>query len=188
MRERAVQKILSDSMHAFPQKRHVQLVSALFETGGSVQTEQNVTACVYGGILYFDKPLRAAWTALVANGEAALPFGSAKIQILDAKNIQKVHKQDLANCFCCDTIHGSLFFRSRMPGDCMTRANSLCRKPMKQLLSELGVPAPYRMDVPVLTDGERILWAEGVGCDATFAVTDVSERVMRIQIIREDGQ
>ena len=188
LRERAVQKILSEAMWAFPQKHHVQLVSALLETGGSVQTEQNVTVCVYGGILYLDKPLRPAWTAPVENGEAALPFGSAKIQILDAKNIQNVHKRDLANCLCCDTIHSSLFFRSRMPGDCMTRANSLCRKPMKQLLSELGVPAPYRMDVPVLTDGERILWAEGVGCDAAFAVTDASEHVMRIQIIREDVQ
>ena len=73
-----------------------------------------------------------------------------------------------------------------MAGDSMTRVNSLCRKPMKKLLSEQKVPAPYRMDVPILTDGTRILWAQGVGCDAAFAVTAQSEKIMRIQIIREE--
>ena len=186
LRERAVQKFLAYAMEAFPQKHHVQAVSALLDSGGCVQTEKNVTACVHGGVLYLDRPTRPAWTARVENGEAALPFGRAKIQITDAENIQNIHKRDLANCLCCDTIHGDLFFRSRLAGDCMTRTHSDCRKPMKKLLAELGVPAPYRMDVPILTDGTRILWAQGIGCDASLAVTPSSEKIMRIQIIRED--
>ena len=68
----------------------------------------------------------------------------------------------------------------------MTRANSRCRKPLKKLFEELRVPAPFRGDVPILTDGEHVLWAEGIGCDDAFAVRETSGTVMRIEIIREE--
>ena len=156
------------------------------ENGGKVQVSDGTTVCVYGNTLYFDRPVRPAWKAPVAADTARLPFGKAKIQILLAENIQNFNKQDLTNCLCCDTIYGALFFRSRLPGDTMTRANSDCCKGMKKLFEELGIPAPFRADVPILSDGERIIWAEGIGCDREFQITEQSKRIMYIQIIREE--
>lgn len=182
LRSRAVLRILSDWMQAYPDAKDVCAVECLLSSGGKVQTERNVTVCVHGGILYRDRPPRYAWRADVCDGTAALPVGVAKIQIVDAKNIQNVHKRDLADYLCCDTIHDDVFFRSCLPGDCMTRVNSGCRKSVKKLLEERRVPAPYRSDIPILTDGTRVLWAYGIGCDEVFAVRPSSLRVMRIQI------
>ena len=68
----------------------------------------------------------------------------------------------------------------------MTRVGGAGSKPMKKLFEESGVPACRRNDVPILTDGTRVLWAEGLGCDAQFACTAQSRTVWKIEVIRED--
>ena len=57
---------------------------------------------------------------------------------------------------------------------------------MKKLMEEQGIPAPCRNDVPILTDGERVLWAQGIGCDAQFAITPQSRSGWLIHVIREE--
>lgn len=187
LRGRAIAEILCTAMHARPQLQHIRLCEALLEKGGAVQAEANATACVYGGLFYIRRPLRPAWTAQISDGFAALPFGRAKIEILSTEKLQTVHKDDLAKCVCCDTISSDVYFRSRQPGDAMTRVHSGCRKSVKKLLEEQQVPACFRNDIPVLTDGKQILWMEDVGCDADFALTPQSEKVMRIEVIRGEN-
>ena len=183
---RAAAEILRTSMDREPQQNHVEdCVRLLFENG-AVQTEQGTTAACYGGVFYLEKPLRADWTAPISDNTARLPFGSAKIDILQTENIQFVHNRDLAKCLCCDTITGDVFFRSRKEGDRLCRVHSGCTKTLKKHFEELGVPACYRNDIAVLTDGTDVLWVEGLGCDARFAVTPRSEKVMKIEIIREE--
>lgn len=186
VRKRALRELLCRRMTARPQMHHVRLCESLLENSGAVQTEQDVTVCVYGGLLYFRTPLRPAWSAQIAHDAAALPFGQIKIQKLSADSIQKIHKDTLPNCLCCDTIQSEVFFRSRMSGDRMTRVGGAGSKPLKKLFEELGVPACRRNDVPILTDGSRILWAEGIGCDAQFSLTPQSRQIWKIEVIRED--
>ena len=186
LRYRALEAVLCGSMREKPQTYHLDRCVRLLETGGAVQTERGTTVCVYGGLLYVRRPLRAPWTAKIEADEAVLPFGRVRIQRLSAESIQKIHKDQLPNCLCCDTIATDVFFRSRLPGDRMTRVNASGSKSMKQLMEEQGVPACRRNDVPILTDGERVLWAEGIGCDAQYALTPQSRSVWMLQVIRED--
>lgn len=188
LRSRAIAELLRSSMQAEPQMHHIRLCEQLLKTGGAVQTEAEATACVYGGLFYMLRPLREAWTASILDGVAELPFGQAKVEILSTEKLQYVHKDDLAKCLCCDTIAGELFFRNRQAGDSMTRVHSGCRKSVKKLLEEQQVPSCFRNDVPVLTDGEQVLWIEDVGCDARLAVTPQSKKVMRIEIIRKEKE
>ncbi|MBQ7540712.1 MAG: tRNA lysidine(34) synthetase TilS [Clostridia bacterium] len=183
---RAVRRFLSSVMRSAPLSHHVLQCVSLLSAGGAVQTEQGTTVCVYGGLLYVRTPLRQPWTAKVSMNEARLPFAYVKIQKLSAENIQNIHKDELPYCLCCDTIHNEVFFRSRLPGDRMTRVGGAGSKPIKKLFEELGVPACLRNDVPILTDGTRILWAEGIGCNAPFACTPQSKSIWKIQVIRED--
>lgn len=188
MRARAVEAILADAMHAWPQAHHIEACAQLLRTGGAVQTEKGTTVCVYGGVLYVRRPLRPPWTAQIESGTAVLPFGRVEIQRLSAENIQKIHKDLLPNCLCCDTIATDVFFRSRLSGDRMTRVNASGSKSMKKLMEERGIPACCRNDVPILTDGERVLWAEGIGCDAQFALTPQSRSGWMLHVIREDEE
>ena len=183
---RAVEAILREAMREKPQAHHVERCVRLLSAGGAVQTEKGTTVCTYGGVLYVRIPLRRAWTAPIENDTAVLPFGRVRIQKLSAENIQKIHKDLLPSCLCCDTIASDVFFRSRLPGDRMTRAGASGSKSMKKLMEERGVPACRRNDVPILTDGERVLWAEGIGCDAQFALTPQSRSAWMLQVIRED--
>ena len=186
--DRALRSILTKRMRRTPEFRQILQCREILRDGGKAQLSEHTTVCVFGNTMYFDRLVRPSWQVEVEEDTAVLPFGKAKIQIEFAKNIQLFHKQDLTNCLCCDTIYGVLFFRSRLPSDAMTRVNSGCRKSIKQLFEEQDVPAPFRADVPILTDGERILWAEGIGCDDAFRITDRSRRIMRIAILREENE
>ncbi len=75
-----------------------------------------------------------------------------------------------------------------MPGDHLMRVHASGGKSMKKLMEEHGVPACRRNDVPILTDGERVLWAEGIGCDAQFALTPQSRSGWMIRVIREERE
>lgn len=184
IRRRAIEILLRAKMMQSPTYDHIHLCEAMLLDGGAVQTEQDVKLCAYGGILYFEKPLRDAWKSDISDGKANLPFGSAKIDILYNENIQNVHKPDLAKYICCDTITSDVYFRSRKPGDSMRRVNSECTKTIKKLMEENGIPDCYRNDIPILTDGERVLWIEGIGCASDLAVTSESRKIMRIDILR----
>lgn len=183
---RAVASVLASSMHAVPQAHHIEQCMRLLKTGGAVQTEGGTTVCVYGGLLYVREPLRDPWTARIDGDTAVLPFGRIEIQRLSAESIQKIHKEQLPNCLCCDTIATDVFFRSRSPGDRMTRVGGAGSKSMKKLMEEQGVPACRRNDVPILTDGTNVLWAEGIGCDARYALTPQSRSGWMIRVIWEE--
>ena len=186
LRNRVIESILRASMREAPQMRHIEQCACVLETGGAVQTERDTTVCAYGGLLYLLQPLRAPWTAPVDGDTAVLPFGRIRIQRLSAENIQIIHKELLPSCLCCDTIASDVFFRSRREGDRMKRVGASGSKSMKKLMEEQGIPACRRNDVPILTDGERVLWAEGIGCDAQFALTPQSRSGWMIRVIRED--
>ena len=186
LRYRAIGLILRSSMRQDPQAHHVEQCVRLLDTGGAAQTERDMTVCVYGGLLYLQEPLREPWTASIDNDAAVLPFGRIEIQRLSAENLQNIHKEQLPNCLCCDTIASDVFFRSRREGDRMKRVGASGNKSMKKLMEEQGIPACRRNDVPILTDGEHVLWAEGIGCDAQFALTPQSRSGWMIRVIRED--
>ncbi len=186
LRYRAIGSLLRAFMREDPQTHHVEQCVRLLDTGGAVQTERDATVCVYGGLLYLRQPLRAPWSAQITGDAAVLPFGRIEIQRLSAENIQNIHKDLLPNCLCCDTIASDVFFRSRREGDRMKRVGASGSKSMKKLMEEQGIPACRRNDVPILTDGERVLWAEGIGCDAQLALTPQSRSGWMIRVIRED--
>lgn len=188
LQSRAIEAVLRGSMSEKPQARHITDCVLLLTAGGAVQTERGTTVCVYGGLLYLRRPLREPWTANIVGDTAVLPFGRIILQRLSAENIQKIHKDQLPNCLCCDTIASDVFFRSRLPGDRMTRVHALGGKSMKKLMEEQRIPACFRNDVPILTDGERVLWAETIGCDAQFALTPQSRSGWMIRVIREDKE
>ena len=186
LQARAVEAVLRSEMQAKPQAHHIEACVRLLETGGAVQTERGTTVCVYGGVLYARCAQRQPWTARIDGDTAVLPFGRIRIQRLSAERLQKIHKDQLPNCLCCDTIASDVFFRSRLPGDRMTRVGAAGSKPMKKLMEEQGIPACRRNDVPILTDGARVLWAQGIGCDAQFALTPQSRSAWMFHVIRED--
>jgi len=82
-----------------------------------------------------------------------------------------IFKKDLNNCADYDKIKGSIFLRTRQPGDSFRPGGRHVRKTLKKLYNELGIPAAQRPLVPLLANGSEIVWlwdcgfAEGYGPD-----------------------
>ena len=62
---------------------------------------------------------------------------------------------------CGDTIEGGIFARSRLEGDSY-RIGGMTRK-LKKLLNAAGLPVSERNKIPVVCDGEGILWVPHFG-------------------------
>ena len=186
LKRRVLRLMLCERMKAFPQKKHIDLAEkVLSREASAVEVERGVVLKNTGGRMFFDKELRSDWEADVKD-VTLLPFGRAVTEKFnDREYIQKINKKDLINYFSYDKVSGELKFRNRRQGDKLRCANSSCTKSMKKLFEERSVPSYLRNDVAVITDNDRIVWVEGIGCDDEFKLTADTECAVRITIIRD---
>ena len=70
-----------------------------------------------------------------------------------------------------DKICGHLHLRNRRPGDRFQPLGMLGRKKLKDFLIDEKVPRAVRDDIPILTDGNKVLWVVGYRIDDRFKVT-----------------
>ncbi|MCL2508649.1 MAG: tRNA lysidine(34) synthetase TilS [Oscillospiraceae bacterium] len=194
VRSRAVLALLKTRMSEPPQTVHTELVTDILRTGGAVQLDGVTTAAVKNGVLFFKERERliepwAVRFSLCENTD--LPVGTAKTSIInknELNNLQKIHKEVLANCLDCDKItFGELLFRSRREGDKLRQASGGCTKTLKKLLNEKKIPPARRDGVVLLADESGVLWVEGYGCDERVRITDDTRRVLMIDVLRRES-
>ncbi len=120
-------------------------------------------------------------------------------EILDrsqAPNMEEVTRADTygglvanrAECFFdADQLRDMrLCIRSRADGDRMDVWGRGHRK-VKKLLQEKGVARALRDSVPLVTQGEEILWIPGVARCAAAAIKDSSARIVKVSCIRRQA-
>ncbi len=73
--------------------------------------------------------------------------------------------------------------RSRVPGDHMSPYGMAGRKSLKKLFNEWDVPRLLRDRVPVVTDGDRVLWVAGHRQSSEGMVTGKTRRVMVAELM-----
>ena len=77
------------------------------------------------------------------------------------EDIQNLHKSDTAATVLSDKIIGEIIARNRKPGDRIKIGGH--HKSLKKLMNEKKVPIELRDELPVLCDGEGIIWVPYVG-------------------------
>ena len=76
---------------------------------------------------------------------------------------QQVYKL-FNHCFLnCDTIKGMVCIRNRRPGDRFARNASSGSKSLKQVFTDLKIPADTRRELPGGADEAGVLWVYGIG-------------------------
>jgi tRNA(Ile)-lysidine synthase len=68
-----------------------------------------------------------------------------------------------------ERLRGPLMLRNWQPGDRMRPAGHQKRHKLARLLNELGISRWEKAGWPVLTCGNEIVWARGLGAAAEFA-------------------
>lgn len=162
-------------------------------TGRSVITAGGITVCSRAGmLLFFDgyelfQPFSVSIAETLCSESLrtqtlGYPYGTLKVQKILQKDLQNLNKGLLDNAVDCDKINSTLQLRSRREGDVFKSARGYT-KTLKKLFNEAHIPPEQRNGVPVLADGENIIWIDGFGTSADYRVNGHSERIIIISRI-----
>lgn len=105
-------------------------------------------------------------------------YNAKIISVEEFKNNQNVYNLFLNSAIDYDKIQNSLKYRNRLPKDKIYLKDRKVNKLLKSVYNELKIPADVRDYLAVLTDGEKIIWAECVGVNADYAVNKNTKKVL----------
>ena len=181
LQKRAVAAAITALTGVRPEQLHLLKVCTLLRTGGDVQINGGVSLRVRGGLLYRKPEQAESWSQAALGGENRLPTGTILVELyqeIDRIKIEKFNKPLLDNCLDYDTINGKLVFSSLREGDKIRLLGRGVTKPLRRLLSELGVEAENRNKVILLRDDDGVVWVDGVGVSERCAVSENTKRLM----------
>ncbi|MCR5485723.1 MAG: tRNA lysidine(34) synthetase TilS [Clostridiales bacterium] len=192
VRKRAIIMLLRSRMIEKPQKHHADIIDGLLFSEGSLQTAPHVIMTAKNGLLYFEDLSEEIpeWSVDFSLGDVEYPLGKIECGIISENDLdytQKIYKKYLAQCLDYDKICGNMSFGSRREGDVITQSGGKCSKSLKKLFIEKKIPRSERNGVVVLSDQNGVIWVEGYGCDARVKITDETNNILRIGVIKNDG-
>ncbi len=189
LKKRAVAAVIEELCGEKPSAVHIEAVCALLQKGGSTQVPGSVSLCVYGGLLKKQPAAIMPWEKEFSAGAAEFPLFSVNAEIYNKNNkinIQKFNKQLLAKAIDYDKIKEPLFWSSMREGDKIKPAGRGVTKQLRRIFNEKGIEPELRNGIPVLRDGQGIVWVAGVGVDERFAVDDGSESLLFLEVLEND--
>lgn len=188
LRRRAVYELLKKHCDSKLEYKHVDSLEKLLLKGqGKIQLSGNLYFRIRKGILetvVIEKNYNSPDALILSDNFPQKLIWNRndlifeKVYKKDLGNIQKVHKQILANCVDCDKIYGTLSVRSRLPGDKIRLSGSNCSKSLKNLFQEYGIPPEKRASMPLLCDENGILWIPSVGVADRASVTNETDLIL----------
>ena len=82
--------------------------------------------------------------------------------------------------FDADRIAFPLMIRNFRPGDRFVPLGMKGHKKLKDLFVDMKIPADVRARIPILVQGDRVVWVCGVRMDDRFKVTPSTRRVLKV--------
>ncbi len=87
-----------------------------------------------------------------------------------------------------DKLPRNLVIRTRYAGDVISPLGMQGTKKLKDYFIDKKLPREARDSMPLLADGERIVWAVGQTIDDHYCVTQETQRILRLQYIKQDEE
>ncbi len=99
-----------------------------------------------------------------------------------SNNLENIPKSDCTKWFDYDKISSPLFLRKRKQGDYLTVRDDGARKSLQDYLVNEKVPKSERDALPVLADGQHVVWVPGKRISAYYKVTEQTKNILQIHI------
>ena len=102
---------------------------------------------------------------------------------------QEVPINQYTKWFDYDKIKKCPVIRTRQTGDYLTIADGrggTIHKSLKSYLVDQKVPQTERDRLPILADGEHVLWVVGHRISEYYKVTENTKRILKVQLIRKE--
>lgn len=127
---------------------------------------------------------------LLRRGGISPPVGQKRLKFamfhnLDGQKPEKVNKGLFQNTLDYARIEGSVVLRTKADGDRISLAGGAGTRLLKKYYQEAGIPPQERARLLVLTDGQGVLWAEGIGVHRRAAPAPDTTTALIIDVLEE---
>ena len=143
----------------------------------------------YGQVVFAERqtrPEEAFYVELQPLDTVELPDGGVlKIRIFPAEGMQNrkdIPQKAYTKWFDYDKIIESLVLRTRRTGDYLIINRQGNRKTLKEYLIEEKIPKSLRDRLPVLADGNHILWVAGHRISEHYKIDEQTKTILEVQI------
>ena len=111
---------------------------------------------------------------------------SIRLHAIPRKKEPEIPKNQYTKWFDYDKINVGLSIRYRKNGDYLTLSGGGKKKLRRYMIDE-KIPENERDRIPVLADGDHVLWVVGYRISDYYKITDETERVLEAEMILPDG-
>ncbi len=178
VRKRALAYILKDKMNKSVENKHIELFNEIvMQSCGKLEVAADLYISVKGDIIFFHGAEKTdfVWKSVFENNKAVTPYGDYYISSADL---------NCENAIDSEKITGELVLSSRQSGDNFTFKQRGITKSLKKLFNEMKIPPEKRNAIPVLHDGEKVVWIENIGVNEFYKPDQNSKNII---IIKREG-
>jgi tRNA(Ile)-lysidine synthetase-like protein len=113
--------------------------------------------------------------------EHGISQADAERQLFSQSKVASAKNRHQAS-FDYDKIHGDLHLRNRRSGDRFQPLGMSGTKKLKDFFIDEKIPRVLRDSIPVLTDGNDILWIIGYRIDGRFKITSDTKTQLEVTV------
>lgn len=163
------------------------LEAFLYQTGGKRELPGKILWVREPLGIYFTKAgntpekIEKLWINPEENGSIRINFNKMEIKIeLKRNKKEEILKKTYTKMFDYDKIVGKLCFRSFEEGDYFILNAQGNKKNLRRYFIDEKIPAKDRPFVPLLADGNHILWVIGKRISEYYKVTEDTKRILEV--------
>ena len=135
-----------------------------------------------------DPELRLGQKGILELDEGTLEYNVFELSGAFEKN-QEVPTNQYTKWFDYDKIKKCPVVRTRQTGDYLTISDGrggMLHKALKSFLVDQKIPRTERDRLPILAEGDHILWVVGYRISEYYKVTENTKRILKVQFIRKE--
>lgn len=111
-------------------------------------------------------------------------YGSISFGLIDGglKKVEDILKNDYTKWFDYDKIKNTIFLRNRQEGDYLQIDKAGNCKKLKSYFIDRKIPRQQRSEIPLLADGNHIMWVMGGRISEAYRVDENTRRILKVQM------
>ena len=107
-------------------------------------------------------------------------------RLIDMKTFEQTKQNMYTKYIDYDKIKDNLRIRTKLPGDVIVLEYG--SKKVKKLLSDAKIPMHARERLPMIVDGEKVVWVVGLRLSSQYFITKDTRHILEIKILNRKAQ
>ncbi|GAB6085589.1 tRNA lysidine(34) synthetase TilS [Alkaliphilus crotonatoxidans] len=114
--------------------------------------------------------------------------GTFRFKILEKKELKGYPKEPYLKAFDYDKVSKGLHIRNRREGDRFVPLGAKGSKKLKDFMIDHKVEREKREQVPILCDGENIMWVVGYRISELYKITNKTKRILMVEYLEASSE